>query len=175
MALLTDEARQMVGVTSDWIYASEPVDRSAIRRFAQAVMDDNPIYWSDSAATAAGYTAVVAPPLYPLHALRRPGGVGDPLEAARKSADYDGAGDATARFGLPKLPIPCVRLLNGGNTLDIFSLATVGDLIRCQSRYLSIEEKEGRSGAFIVSILESQYQTSDGRRLLNGKQVHIWR
>lgn len=175
MALLTDEARRMVGVASEWIYASEPVDRSAIRRFAQAIMDDNPIYWSDDAALAAGYASVVAPPLYPLHALRRPGGTGDPLEAARENPDYDGAGDATARFGLPKLPIPCLRLLNGGNTLDIFSLASVGELIRCKSRYLSIEEKEGRSGAFIVATLESRYETSGDRPLLNSKQVHIWR
>ena len=47
---------------------SEPVvhdvEKGAIRRFAEALGDPNPIYVDEEAARAAGYPALVAPPTF---------------------------------------------------------------------------------------------------------------
>ncbi|MFL5298879.1 MAG: MaoC family dehydratase N-terminal domain-containing protein, partial [Anaeromyxobacteraceae bacterium] len=48
---------------------SEPavheVERGAIRRFAEAIGDPNPIYVEEEAARQAGHSTVVAPPTFP--------------------------------------------------------------------------------------------------------------
>jgi acyl dehydratase len=41
-----------------------PVEAGAIRVWAQAIGDDNPVYFSESAAAAAGLAAIPAPPTF---------------------------------------------------------------------------------------------------------------
>jgi hypothetical protein len=45
--------------------AVNEVEKGAIRRFAEAIGETNPIYFEESAARAAGYRSVVAPPTFP--------------------------------------------------------------------------------------------------------------
>jgi hypothetical protein len=126
---ITPAVRAMIGGSGSVAEAPEPLDRSTIRRFAQAIMDDDPLYWDAEYASRTRYGRIMAPPLLPLHALRRPGGAPDPLQRVIDDPDYDGAGDVLGRMGLPRIPIPQKRLLNGGNDVRISSLAGVGDLI----------------------------------------------
>jgi len=82
---ITDEVKQLIGGETDWVEACEAVERGAIRRFHQAVMDDDPIFWKDAEAAATRYGGVMAPPLFPLHAFRRPSGAPDPLNGESES------------------------------------------------------------------------------------------
>jgi len=41
------------------------VEKGAIRRFAEALGETNPIYFEEAAARAAGYRSIVAPPTFP--------------------------------------------------------------------------------------------------------------
>jgi hypothetical protein len=45
--------------------AVNEVEKGAIRRFAEAIGETNPIYFEEAAARAAGYRSVVAPPTFP--------------------------------------------------------------------------------------------------------------
>src|SRR3979490_3274493 len=45
--------------------AVNEVEKGAIRRFAEALGETNPIYFEEAAARAAGYRSVVAPPTFP--------------------------------------------------------------------------------------------------------------
>src|SRR5207249_4088356 len=45
--------------------AVNDVEKGAIRRFAEALGETNPIYFEEAAARAAGYRSVVAPPTFP--------------------------------------------------------------------------------------------------------------
>lgn len=175
-AYVTDEVQALVGVRGDVVTAPEPVDRSSVRRFAQAIMDPDPLYWDESYAAATPYGRIMAPPLYPLHASRRAGGTPDPLAVAAEDPDYDGAGDVLPRLGLPAIPIPQKRLLNGGNSVRVTALAGIGDLIQAQSTISAIEQKEGRSGTLIVVEVETDYAVAQsGAPLVRGRQVYIWR
>ena len=40
------------------------VERGAIRKFVEAIGDDDPIYYDAQAAQAAGFTTVLAPPTF---------------------------------------------------------------------------------------------------------------
>lgn len=42
------------------------VGREKIREFARAVLSDNPLHFDESAAQAAGYASVIAPPTFPV-------------------------------------------------------------------------------------------------------------
>lgn len=173
---ITEQVRSLVGIEGEPVDAPEPVDRSSVRRFAQAIMDEDPLYWDESYAIASGYETIVAPPLFPLHALRRHGGTPDPLAVLTEDSEYDGAGDFASRFGLPKLPIPLRRLLNGGNSVEVWSLARVGEWITARAGYEDVYQKAGRQGPLVFSVIETRYTTkTTGRLLLTSKQVHIWR
>ena len=45
--------------------ALNEVEKGAIRRFAEALGETNPIYFEEAAARAAGYRSIVAPPTFP--------------------------------------------------------------------------------------------------------------
>lgn len=173
---ITSEVRSLIGRKGERMVASDPVDRSSVRRFAQAIMDDDPLYWDEDHAAKSRYGRIMAPPLFPLHALRRPGGTSDPLDRSFEDSDYDGAGDVLGRMGLPDIPIPQQRLLNGGNDVRILGLAGVGDVIVTQSTYDDIHQKNGRSGALIfVDITTDHWVQHTGTALLRSRQVFIWR
>jgi hypothetical protein len=61
---ITDEVKHLIGRETDWVEACDPVEQGAIRRFHQAVMDDDPIFWKQADAAATRYGGIVAPPLF---------------------------------------------------------------------------------------------------------------
>lgn len=173
---ITDEVRALIGKWSQPVVACDVVERGALRRFTQAIMDPDPLYWDDDYAAQTRFGGVVAPPFLPLHAFRQEPGSPDPLDAAKNNPDYDGAGMGMAqRLGLPEVPIPLKRLLNGGNDLEVYALAKPGDRIHAVSRYKDIYQKEGRSGTMVFVIIETEYYNQSGQLLLVGRQTLIWR
>jgi acyl dehydratase len=154
---ITSEVKALIGLEGAPQSSWEPVERSEIRRFAQAVMDDDPIFWNDDYATNTRYGGVVAPPLFPLFAQRRPPGTPDPLATAATDADFDGfVGLLTT--GLPPVPLPQLpRLLNGGNEVEFYQLPKLGDRITARAKYLDIYEKTGRSGTMVFIVIETRY------------------
>ena len=63
-----------IGLTAPPTTAALPLEQDTLRRFVQAIMDDDPVYYDEEAASASKYGAIAAPPLYPLHAFRRANG-----------------------------------------------------------------------------------------------------
>jgi len=171
---ITDDVKQLIGYQTDWVEACDEVERGAIRRFLQAVMDEDPTYWKDVEAASTRYRGVVAPPLFPLHAFRRPPGTPDPLNRVLGDPDFDGV---TRDFGLclPPVPISLPRLLNGGNEVEVHQLARPGDRIRARSRYVDIYQKEGRSGVLVFILVETVYANQKGELLLKALQTHVLR
>jgi acyl dehydratase len=75
---ITPEIKALIGVEGEPQTSWELVERSEVRRFAQAVMDDDPIFWNDTHVKNTRYGAVVAPPLFTLFAHRHSPGSPDP-------------------------------------------------------------------------------------------------
>jgi len=169
---LTEEVRAYIGRDSEPVTAAEPVEAGAVRRFAQAIMDPDPIYWDGDAAS--GYGGPVAPPLYPGFAFRRPPGTPDPLDRAKANHDYDGLGGGGGA-GLPPVPGMPVRLLNGGVEAEFFALARHGDQITAQSCYADIYEREGRTGTMVFIVTETTYTNQTGQVLAKVRNTSIRR
>ena len=171
---ITDEVRSYIGRESEPTTAWDAVEPGAVRRFIQAIMDDDPVYWDANAAAESRYGATVAPPLYPGFSFRRPPGTPDPLDRVKENPNFDGIG-GTGTGRLPSIPNLPVRTLNGGVEAEFFAQARHGDRVTAQSRYVDIYEREGRSGKMVFIVTETTYTNQDGQVLAKIRNTGIRR
>ena len=172
MTMLTDEIRAFVGARSEAVTACDPVEGGAVRRYAQAIMDDDPDYGPHPADGRFG--GPIAPPLYPAFMFRRPHGTPDVLTERAEDPDFDGL-VAAASDGLPELPLHGKALLNGGAEVELFRYARQGERVTQSSRYADIYERDSRNGPMLFVIVETEYRTVDGDLLLRMRKTTIRR
>ncbi len=172
---ITEEVKSLIGRKSVQIKSCDTIERGSIRRFTQAIMDDDPLYWDDAFAVNTRYRKIVAPPLFPFHImhLQHPG-TPDPLNKAINNPDYDGAGDFLSSRGLPPIPIPFKRLLNGSIEAEFFKYAELGDKIAYTSKYTDIFQKQGKKGPLIFVAMEIEIKNDRGELLVIYKQTVIY-
>lgn len=175
MALLTEEVRRLIGAESDAEVACDVVEPGAIRRYAQAYMDDDPAFHDEDLTKGMRYGGPVAPPLYPMNMFRRAFGTSDPFAERAHDADFDGIVGSTAQ-GLPPLPLPPgIGLLNAGTDVELYRYARHGETVTAKSRYHSITEKESSKGAMLLVVIETEYRTAAGELLLRVRKTQIRR
>jgi hypothetical protein len=168
---LMDSLAPYIGMQSDVMVACDPVEAGAVRRHAQAIMDEHPMY--DAQATGGRFGAPVAPPLFPSLMFRRGLGVPDPVQLHSADPDYDGNVASGAAGLAPIEPLDGYALLNGGAEVEFFRYARHGEKVSMQSRYADIREKQGRNGAMVIVEVESNYRTLGGELLLRVKRTYI--
>ena len=133
---------------------SEPI-RATIhaedsQRFALAADDRNPIYFDEAAAQAAGYRTLVVPPTLLAWGLMPP----RPLDDLRGDGLYKGLG--------PPVRLNVERAMAGGESWQLLAPIHVEDTITAETRLLSLEEKTGRSGPFVLQTAETTFTNQDG-------------
>ena len=174
MPLLNDALKKYIGMVSEPETACDPVERGAVRRYAQAIMDEDPIFAGDCANNAR-FGGPVAPPLFPTHMFRRPFGSPDPMQLRARDANFDGLG-ATSAQGLPELePIKHLALLNGGSEIEFFRYARHGEAVKLRSRYADIVEKETSKGPMLFVTIETEYRNGDDELLMTTRRTLIRR
>ena len=172
MAILTPDILAYVGLSTQAELACDPVEQGAVRRFAHAIMDDDPNYGPQAPADN-GYGGPIAPPLFPIDALRRPYESADPIQARAHDPDFDGAG---TRPGLPPIePLKAYAVLNGGAEFEFFRYARHGERIQVEQRYADIVEKATSKGPLILVTLESVYRTGEGELLMRARRTILRR
>jgi acyl dehydratase len=174
LAYVNDDVRAQLGRRTPRQTAAEPIGADALRRFVQATMEPNPIHWDEQAAGESRYGRVVATPLYPVHAFRLPAGSPDPLDKAFSEPDWDGSGQRDDT-GLPPLPLPLKRHLNGGSEVEFYALASPGDTISVTHEYLDATDKVGKSGPLVLVRREAVYTNQHDEVLLKVRRTGIHR
>lgn len=151
-----------------------PIDLSRLRLFAQAVMGLEPVHFDPEAAAASPWGEVVAPPLFPLHGLEaKPDSY--PLSEDANAQGREGVNeigrDLAERFGLN-----AAGGMNGGNKVQIHSLARVGERIEARSTLIGARRRTGKRGGDML-LLETinHYSESGGRPLLTERQTVVLR
>jgi hypothetical protein len=173
-SIVPEACLKYIGMESETETACDPVERGAVRRFAQAIMDEDPVYWGP-VKNNERYGGPVAPALYTAHIFRRPFGSEDLLTSKARDPDFDGIG-ATAAQGLPEIePLRGYALLNGGIEVEFFRYARHGETVRLKSRYAAITGKETSKGAMIFVVIESEYRTGAGELLIKTRRTQIRR
>lgn len=140
--------------------APEEVGRAAIRYFARAVGDDNPVYTDDDAARAAGHDGVVAPPTY----------VCESNQYADRPRDADGYIGHTWDLPVP----PGGRVVRGGHRYVFGRPVRPSDVVSVLWRVADIAAKTSRSGApLLIVTSESTYTGADGAHLATNTDTTI--
>jgi len=133
---------------------SEPVvhdvERGAIRRFAEAIGDPNPIYVEDEAARQAGYPAVVAPPTFPFVLTMN--------ERFRHSLD-----------------LGTRSLLHGEQQFDYARPLVAGDRITVRTRVADVQERAGGSGPMDILVLEDEGRDAQGALVFRARATLVLR
>lgn len=171
---ITPEVKRVIGAESPERVATDPVTTTEIRRFTQAIMDPDPIYWNEEYARKTRYKGVVCPPLFPTTYFRTPPGDPDPIQAGfQRDTEFDGL--FRERTGLPEVPIPLKRTLNAGNEIEFFQYAKPGEKVISRSKIVDIYEREGRTGRMVFIVTEVTCRNDKGELLLIARQSGIRR
>lgn len=173
MPLLTSEILAYVGVSTAAEFACDPVEQGSVRRYAQAIMDDDADY-GPGGAHESRWGGPIAPPLYANHAVRRPFGTPDVVQERAQDPHFDGTGAPTG--GLPPIePLRGFAVLNGGAEFELFRYARHGERIQVTQRYADITEKASSKGSMILVVVEAEFRTEKNELLLRARRTVIRR
>ncbi len=113
------------------------VDKSKIKELAQALGDDNPIFFDDEAARARGLPGIVASPTFP--------------------SLFKMWGESGSAAHIKAMGGAALRLLHGEEEYEYFGLVQPGNVITGQTKVVNIEEKKGRSSILDIVKVQTDY------------------
>lgn len=159
MALLTEELKGWIGREVRYP-AREEVGRTAIRYFAVALGDDDPLYRDDDYARACGWPGVIAPPTF----------VVDSCQYA------DGLPDADGYVGHAwHLPIEGCRMIRAGNAYEFFRPVLATDRVSVTYALEDIVERSSSRGGtqlFVRSV--ARFHAADGELLAVNRETLVF-
>jgi len=106
------------------------VEKGHIRRFAQAIGDDNPLYYDEDYARKSRYGGIIAPPTFPTV-------FGFEGERVLEGLKFDRA-----------------HLLHGEQEYQYFKPIMAGDIISYYTKIIKIDEKQGKTGPMDIITTE---------------------
>jgi acyl dehydratase len=153
-----------------YVGRSERTDLGIIRketfqRFAIAADNLDPMFFEPEPAKAAGYSEVVAPPLF-LSAVRnwQPGPPQDSLRP-----------DGTTSHEFAFLPLEGMRIMGGGQDLEFHAPVIDGTRVSMELRLDGVELKQGRSGDLLLIKVIQIYRDAGDRPLVTCRETFIAR
>jgi acyl dehydratase len=132
---VTDEVLKQIGKTAE--PRTYEVERGAIRRFAEAIGDSNPLFNSESEARQSRFGGLIAPPTFYRSMM--------------------------AAFPEIKIELTGNRGLDGGSDWEYFEPIRPGDRITVQTKIADIRESEGRLGPMVFTTIETSYTNQFGQ------------
>ena len=159
MPLLTDELKAWIGREAHYP-AREDIGRAAIRYFALAMGDDNPLYRDDDYAREAGYSSRIAPPTLI-------------CETCQYS---DGPPDADGYIGHEwHLPVPGCRMIRAGNEYSFTRPVLPEDRISATWTLEEIVERSASRGGtqlFVSSL--ATYRDAAGEVVATNRETLVF-
>jgi acyl dehydratase len=138
-----------VGINKDYVGRTFPatapyeVSRVKVAEFADAIGDPNPVFRDRTAAQAAGYPDVIAPPTFAV--------------VVAMASSRTAVGD-------PGLGLNYAMVVHGEQRFDYSRPLHAGDLVTAQSTISAIREV----GSITMLTTETQIRTVDGEHVCTG-------
>lgn len=158
--MIPEELKQYVGKVSP-PHVRE-VEKGAIRRYAEAVGNDNPLYSDEEYARKSRYGSIIAPPGFWGWSIKP-----SPSAVGLSEAIVD-LQTALAKVGFP-------RILDGGMSYEFYQPLRAGDTLIASTKVTDITEKQGKSGTMIVTNFETSYLNQNGDLVAKARQTMIAR
>lgn len=128
--------------------ARTEVERGAIRRFAQALGETDPVFFDVAAARAAGYPDLLAPPTFAVTLASGP---------------------------IPGLQMPSAGNIHGEQEFSYRRPIYAGDKIDVVRSLIDTKEREGRTGRMRLVTFESRATDEGSELVFTARQVIIVR
>ena len=138
--------------------APDEIGRSALRQYALAIGDFNPLYTDREYAASHGLRDVMAPPTL----------VCDTWQYV--DSDMDERGDLKGRGPFGKL-----TGLRAGNEYEFFQPVHPDDVITARWVVKDVYERTGRSGTIVFQVIEATYQNQRGDLLARNTETLFYR
>ncbi|MGI8552101.1 MAG: FAS1-like dehydratase domain-containing protein [Dehalococcoidia bacterium] len=161
--LITDAARALIGHETE-TYLGE-ISLRDCQRYAIAVGDLNPLYFDEAYARQSAYGGLIAPPNM-LTAVRV-------FDAGVSEAEL--AADGIPNLPEEKLPVRLQRRMAGGQDLRYHAPVRPGDRITKRGGIVSLDEREGKSGVFLVMLRVDRYYNERGELLVTCRETVLIR
>jgi acyl dehydratase len=126
------------------------VEKGAIRRFAEALGDFNPMYYDEEYARAAGYPTIVAPPTFP--------------------ASFHSAADLRELLG-----VSIKSLLHAEQAFEYERPIFAGDRIYVGTRVAEVLERTGPAGKLDVAVIEDEGRDEEGNLVFKARRTLVVR
>ena len=147
--LITPAMRACIGRTSPVVALPEEISASDVRRYVQAVGDDNPLWSDDELARRAGYRGRRVPPLLVVELHWR---TGDRVAENLVESEWSGL----------VYPEEFTSFRNAGRELEWFAPVYLGDLLTFQSRLADLFVRQGRGGPMIFTKIACDIRNQEG-------------
>ena len=157
-AVVPPEAQALVGTVRERRHLVTALD---IRKFAQAIGDENPIHCDADAARAAGHADLVAPPLF-FQAMTFDAIPPQQLPADGSPIELD-------------VPIPATRAMGGSSEYTVHRLARAGEWIHVRSVLKDVQAKQGRSGVLYAITVQTDFSDADGNPVASETATYLKR
>jgi acyl dehydratase len=144
-SVITDEMKAAIGKKGKPV--THLIEKGAVRRFAQAIGDPNPLWNDEAKARKTRYGGMVVPPTF-FCSL---------------------AGDPAAM----RINLPYTRRLNGGDEWEYFQPVHVGDRITVVSELADLYERKGSLGNMLFVITKQTYTNQFGEKVAIHKNTLI--
>jgi acyl dehydratase len=137
------------------------VEKGAIRKYADAVEDGNPLYWDEDYARDSRYGAMIAPP----------GFFGWPSRWVMGDSITTNE-DNESRSALTKAGY--ARTHNGGIEYEFYKPVRAGDILVASLRITDFVEKETkRTGKMVLVFTETMYMNQGGDPVAKEVMIRI--
>jgi len=158
--MLPEEVTKSIGKAGDVIILE--VEKGAIRRYADAVDDQNPLYWDEEYARNSSYGSIIAPP----------GFFGWPTKWARGST-FPVFSEVMVELmaGLAKAGYS--QTIDGGIDYEFFCPVRAGDTLSASSVIKDITEREDKAGKVVFMITETTYTNQNSDLVAKVRQIFV--
>ena len=160
--MIPEEIKKLIGTSGSPKFYE--VEKGAIRRFADAVGDDSPLYHDEEYARKSKYGSIIAPP----------GFFGWPLDQAGNSPlAVDIPPELESAFEQAGYPLSLV--LDGGMEYEFFLPVRAGDVLSAVTIVRNLRERSNETGSIIVSFLDTTYHNQDGELVAKQQLMFVRR
>ena len=166
--MLPEEVTKFIGQGAGATVAE--VEKGAIKRFADAVDDANPVYWDEEYARNSRYGSLIAPPGFFGWPAKLPRGA-----IFQRPTDVSDAAESRGELGLALAKAGYPRGLDGGIEYEFFCPVCAGDILTVKSVIKEIVEREGKTGNMAFLIVETTYHNQNGALVAIARATTIQR
>ena len=145
-SIITDEMKKQLGVKGTPTVLE--VEKGLIRMVADAIDDPNPLWQDEEYAKKSKYGSIIAPPAMLCNARA---GTGRGIQ----------------------LKSPFLRVLAGGDELEYILPIKSGDVITSVSHIAEYNEREGKKGKMLFTIMETTYKNQKDEVVAISRSTYI--